>query len=472
MVFNSYLFIIIFLPVFLTFFYLTSYFCGKKGLYIVITAASLAFCAINGFSNAVFILGEIVVNYAFYVILRRKKTRHLLATFIALNVLFLGIFKYTDMAISLVNVVLKTNYNVLNIQAPLGISFITFQQIAFLVYVYKYPEFKTDALSYSAFISFFPHVLSGPILYAEEYYSQVKEKIGRVNWDNISAGLLLFSIGMAKKVLLADVYGKMVDAGYGAIDTLNFGSVLFVSVAYTLQIYFDFSGYCDMAMGIGKMININLPINFNSPYKAVTIDDFWDRWHMTLTRFLTRHIYIPLGGNRKGVVRTYINILMVFLISGLWHGASLTFVLWGFVHGLVMIISRLFKKSIYKIPKVITQVFTFAFVNFAWVIFRAGSFSAMKQIFMAFLKPGIYLSDIVTTSFDKIGFIDIVFGNKAIEAVVFVLIGLCIVFGAKNSLELVERCKWHRFSAICATLLLIVCMLSFTGTATYIYLRF
>ncbi|WP_027207502.1 MBOAT family O-acyltransferase [Butyrivibrio fibrisolvens] len=472
MFFNSYLFILIFLPTFLIAFYLAAKVLDNNGLFLITTAASLIFCASSGLTNAIFILGEIVVNYLFYIALKRNRSKHLLATFITLNVLFLGVFKYTDMAISLINAVLKTNYNILNIESPLGISFITFQQIAFLVYVYKNPDFSTNALSYSTFISFFPHVLSGPILYTEDFYSQCKEKIGKINWDNISSGLLLFSLGMAKKILLADVYGKMVNAGYDAIESLNTGSALFISIAYTLQIYFDFSGYCDMAMGVGKMININIPINFNSPYKAVTIDDFWDRWHMTLTRFLTRHVYIPLGGNRKGIVRTYINIMAVFLISGLWHGASLTFVMWGLVHGLAMIISRLFKKHISRIPKLITKALTFIFVNFAWIIFRAGSFSVMKQMVSAFLRPGLSLTTEVSSAFAKIGFIDINFGYNAALAIAFVIFGLILVFTTRNSLEITNKCKWSIKGAICATLLLIFCVLSFTGTTTYIYLRF
>ena len=268
------------------------------------------------------------------------------------------------------------------------------------------------------------------------------------------------------------VYGKMVNAGYDAIESLNVGSALFLSVAYTLQIYFDFSSYCDMAIGVGKMINISLPINFNSPYKALTIDEFWDRWHMTLTTFLTRYVYIPLGGNRKGTLRTYINIMIVFLVSGLWHGASLTFVLWGFVHGCAMIVSRFIKKSDFKIPKLISHVITFLVVDLAWIIFRAGSFSTLKKMAAAFLNPGLLLIDDITSAFDRIGFFNFDNTGNPLFALVFVIVGLGIVFIPKNSLELTESCKWKIPSAICSGLLLVFCLLSLTGTTSYIYMRF
>ncbi len=472
MVFNSYLFIIIFLPFFLLAFYTAGIIRDDKLIpFIVIIVSSLIFCARSGYFNCLFVVFDIVVNYIFYLVLCKKRTKAFLGLFISLNVLFLGVFKYLDMTISLMNVVFGTDIGITNIEAPLGISFFTFQQIAFLVYVYKNPDFKAGLISYSVFVSFFPHVLSGPILFTEPFFENLKKKLWKVDWHNMATGFL-FSIGLAKKTLLADVYGQMVDAGYASIESLNMGSALFVSLAYTLQIYFDFSGYCDMAIGVGRMVNVDLPMNFNSPYKAKTVDEFWDRWHMTLTRFLTQYVYIPLGGNRNGDVRTYVNIMIVFLISGLWHGASLTFVLWGTVHGMAMIVSRLLRNTIKKISGVFTQVLTFLFVNFAWIIFRAGTFTKLKEMARAFTKVDFALSKELQDSFSKVGWLDLTLGSKQALMLSFIALGLVLSFIPRNSLEIAENFKWKWYSAVFFACLVLFCIFSFTGTSTYIYLRF
>ena len=198
---------------------------------------------------------------------------------------------------------------------------------------------------YASFVTFFPQLIAGPIVTHDELIPQfIDEKKKRINWDNIAKGIYIFTIGMFKKVILADTFGNAVNWGFQNIAELDTSNALIVMLAYTMQIYFDFSGYCDMALGIGKMLNIELPLNFNSPYKALRITEFWDRWHITLTRFLTKYVYIPLGGNRRGRLRTYFNILIVFLISGIWHGANWTFILWGGVHGVFVILTRHFKR--------------------------------------------------------------------------------------------------------------------------------
>ena len=204
------------------------------------------------------------------------------------------------------------------------------------------------------FVTFFPQLVAGPIVLHSEIVPQFADKKKKkLNADNFAKGIMAFSFGLAKKVLIADTLGKVVNWGYLDVGALDRTNAIIVILCYTLQIYFDFSGYCDMATGIGKMFNIDLPMNFNSPYRAVTILDFWNRWHMTLTRFFTRYVYIPLGGNRKGKLRTYINVFIVFTVSGIWHGANWTFIVWGMVHGLFNIFTRIFKKYIDKLPKFI-----------------------------------------------------------------------------------------------------------------------
>ena len=207
-------------------------------------------------------------------------------------------------------------------------------------------------------------------MYHDELIPQLRaEKNHHLQYENLSRGLYAFSLGMAKKVLAADSLSKIVTAGYADVGALNNISTMFVMVCYSLQIYFDFSGYCDMAYGIGYLFNVTLPINFNSPYKAASIREFWERWHMTLTRFFTKYIYIPLGGSRKGTARTYINVMVVFLVSGIWHGANWTFILWGAVNGLGNLFDRVFDRILRRIPRLIRVLSTFCFCSIAWSMF-------------------------------------------------------------------------------------------------------
>jgi D-alanyl-lipoteichoic acid acyltransferase DltB (MBOAT superfamily) len=220
-----------------------------------------------------------------------------------------------------------------------------------------------------------------------------------VDYDNMVIGMRYFVLGLAKKVLLADRLMQVVDLGFADPSKLNSVSALVTVLSYTMQIYFDFSGYSDMAVGLGKMFNIDIPLNFTSPYRAHTIREFWERWHMTLTRFLTKYLYIPLGGNRKGNLRTYANILIVFTLSGLWHGANWTFVFWGILHGIAMMSNRFFRKTIDRVPKIILLVATFGFVNIAWVFFRAESLQSGFDMLVSILQGG---SGGVSTDIGKI----------------------------------------------------------------------
>ena len=227
------------------------------------------------------------------------------------------------------NYAAKTNFGLLGLALPLGISFYTFQQLSYVIDAYRRECEQYSLLEYAAYVSFFPQLIAGPIVYHDELIPQFRKKFSSLNYTNLSKGIYAFALGMAKKVLIADTFSKVVVVGYTDVGALNMVSALIVMVCYSLQIYFDFSGYCDMALGIGYLFDMELPINFNSPYKAASIVEFWDRWHMTLTRFFTKYVYIPLGGSRRGRVRTYVNIFIVFFVSGIWHGANWTFLLWG-----------------------------------------------------------------------------------------------------------------------------------------------
>ena len=256
--------------------------------------------------------------------------------------------------------------------APLGLSFFTFQQLWLLhdVYVGQIDTVPENALPLYAL--FFPTVSSGPILKPQSFFPQLSQpNFLHPDWADVSAGLYVFSIGMMKKVLLADPLGTVVQNGWAQAETLSAPGAWLVVLGYTLQLYFDFSGYCDIAAGIARLLGIRLPRNFNSPYRSLSVGSFWKRWHMTLTDFLRECVYFPLGGSRRGTLAAYRNILLVYLISGFWHGAGWTFLVWGLLHGLAQVLERGLGSRLERLPKGLRWCGTFLFVNLAWVFFRA-----------------------------------------------------------------------------------------------------
>lgn len=296
----------------------------------------------------------------------------LLAAGIAVNCGLLLYLKYYNFLLDNINMVFGFHIPAADIILPLGISFFTFVQIAFLVDVYRRDLLNFDLLDYLLNISFFPKLLSGPITRYREIAPQLQqESTFTVNYDNLSRGLYLFFIGLFKKLVIADTLALFANSGFDQAATLSCLDGWTASLAYTLQIYFDFSGYTDMALGVAWMFNISLPFNFDSPYRAKNVREFWKKWHMSLTRFLTDYIYIPLGGNRHGEARALLNTMITFIISGLWHGAGWTFIFWGFIHGLALVFYRLWNKINFKLPAILAWFVTFNFVNIAWVFFRA-----------------------------------------------------------------------------------------------------
>jgi len=241
---------------------------------------------------------------------------------------------------------------------------------------------KYNILDYALYICFYPQFVQGPIVLQSEFMPQLHDENRRtVDYEYLSRGMYRFILGLAKKVIIADSLAGVVNIGYQKLENIYGLSVLLLILAYTMQIYFDFSGYSDMAIGLGQMLHFDLPENFDSPYKACSISEFWDRWHITLTRFFTRYVYIPLGGSRKGQLRTYTNILLIFLLSGLWHGADWSFVAWGALHGVAMVIDRLIRRSGIKIPRWLGVLATFIFVNFVWVFFVADNLDLAMMSF-------------------------------------------------------------------------------------------
>ena len=377
MQFNSYIFILVFVPLLLIGYFgfnKINIFLGK--LYLI--AASALFYIYGGFGIAVILAVSIIVNYILALLIDKQNTEIYRKLFLVIsivgNVIALLYFKYYNFFISNANSILKTNFNTKNIILPLGVSFFTFQQIMYLVNIYKREIERVDIFDYLAYILYFPKLVSGPVVEPAELISQINCIEGkRINWDNISFGIKIFCLGFFKKLILADTFAAAVSWGYANMDVVTSMDLFLVMLSYTFEIYFDFSGYSDMAVGISTMLNITLPINFNSPYKALSIREFWTRWHMTLTGFLTKYIYIPLGGSRNGKFRTYVNILIVFLVSGIWHGANWTFVLWGIAHGLFSIADRVLEKTQKKIFEPVRWMCTFFVVNILWLLFRSSS---------------------------------------------------------------------------------------------------
>ena len=280
-----------------------------------------------------------------------------------------------------------TKFEVVKIALPLAISFFTFQQIAYLVDSYRQETQEYDFLNYCLFVTFFPQLIAGPIVHHKEMmpqFSQIRTKV--INYSNIYRGLSIFTIGLGKKVLIADTLGEYSSFGFGSVESLTWYQSWVTILSYTFQIYFDFSGYTDMAIGSALIFNIKLPFNFNSPYKAVSIQEFWRRWHMTLSRWLRDYVYIPLGGNRKGELIAYRNLLLTFALGGLWHGASWTFIIWGILHGLGCCIHKLWSKTSYKLPVSLSIIITFMYVVITWIFFKAQDLQTalilLKKMFM------------------------------------------------------------------------------------------
>lgn len=349
MLFNSYVFIFLFFPLCMVGYFGLNKLKWYNLAQLFLLGMSLWFYGFFNPSYLPIILVSMVFNYgATYVMGKTenkvlKKAELIFAILANIGVLFY--FKYYDFFIGNINVLFKTDFTLKNILLPLGISFFTFQQVSYVVDAYRGEVQQYNFLQYASFVVYFPQLIAGPIVTHDELIPQFGDlNKKRFNWDNFSKGAFMFALGLAKKVLIADTFGIAANWGFANIASLDSTNAILTTLAYTVQIYFDFSGYCDMAIGIGQMMNLELPVNFDSPYKALTITEFWSRWHKTLTRFFTRYIYIPLGGNRKGKARTYINTMIVFLTSGLWHGANWTFILWGVIHGAFMVVTRHWKK--------------------------------------------------------------------------------------------------------------------------------
>lgn len=382
MQFNSFSFILLFLPLTVLLYYISNGLNITIGK-IVLLIASITFYAYPDWRVLNVISISLAINYLFAALIKktnRWRTLYLCIPII-INIGLLLYFKYSNFAITSINTYFGKEMPLKELILPVGISFFTFQQIAYIVAVYKGEIEKADILDYLVFILFFPKILMGPLTDPVDFIGQLNDSLSKkINWENISFGIKIFSLGLFKKVMLADVFAGAVAWGYTNIETATSMDWILVMLFYTFEIYFDFSGYSDMATGASLMFNITLPINFDSPYKAISIRDFWRRWHISLTKFLTKYIYIPLGGNKKGILFTCLNTMIVFLVSGIWHGANWTFILWGAMHGALSIFDRLFDKVQEKICGPARWICTFTAVNILWLLFRSETILQWRDI--------------------------------------------------------------------------------------------
>lgn len=383
MTFNTFQFVLLFLPLAVASCHVAATF-GSKCRRAALLVFSLAFYAFWGWKFLALLAGSVVVNHllARAALSRGGWGRRILSALaVAVNVGWLFLTKYYGFFVTNINAALGLDLRLLEIVVPIGISFFTFSQIAFLIGTWRGEIGRMGLLDYALYVCYFPKLLMGPITEPSVFFDELGRR-PHADWQGAASGIRQFAIGLVKKAVFADTFAAAANWGFSNVSALTGADALLVMLSYTFQIYFDFSGYSDMAIGVSRLLGVELPINFDSPYKAASIREFWKGWHVTLTKFLTKYVYIPLGGSRCGEVRTYVNILVVFLVSGLWHGANWTFVLWGSLHGILMVRDRLMARLDEKVPRPVRWLFAFVVLNVLWTLFRADSVSQ----FCAFMR--------------------------------------------------------------------------------------
>lgn len=512
MLFNSFEFVFIFLPIVLVGFLIISrmgygfWACGWLAL------ASIFFYGYWAPEYLLLLLTSTIVNYVFGSAIQNALSQKLqskgktwLILAIILNLSTLVYFKYANFLVDNLSLALGNQLDFAKVILPIGISFFTFTQIAYLVDTYQGKVHETNPVHYLLFVTYFPHLIAGPILHHSEMMPQFLERTTfTFSRANFLSGLLVFLIGMFKKVILADgiqpYVGPVFDAPLG--QTLTLFEAWGGALAYTLQLYFDFSGYSDMAIGLSRMFNIELPLNFNSPYKAKNISDFWRRWHMTLSRFLRDYLYIPLGGNRCGKTVRYSNLMLTMMLGGLWHGAGWAFVIWGCLHGFYLgcnhawqsINKKLFDNhpvpAWVLVPASITL--TFLCVVFAWVFFRAKDFEHAVHVIVAMvdvrnlaLPDGSMVSgwilsiapSISTTPLEAFG------GDRQIAWTLVLLLAIWVLPNTQQLMSRLQSVAWPQFAKLPEAAWFVVGVTSFwlalvliinetRGVSEFIYFNF
>lgn len=506
MLFNSYIFIFLFFPICLIGYYGLLRLRKKEAAQLFLLAMSFWFYGYFQVNYLLIMVFSIAVNYCFHRLLSKAASGKLLFLAITVNLGVLFYFKYYDFFISNINAVFGSSFLLRHVLLPLGISFFTFQQIGFLVDTYRGEVKDCGLLSYALFVAFFPQLIAGPIVTQAEMLPQFAGMTEqKFDWERFSRGYALFVLGLFKKVILADTLGAGVDFGYANIELLGRTDALVVIFAYSLQLYFDFSGYCDMARGIGRMLGIEIAVNFNSPYKAVNIVDFWKRWHMTLNRFFTSYVYIPLGGNRRGRGRMYLNFLIVFFLSGVWHGAGWNFIVWGMLHGVLYVLTRWYleKKRLHgkegvpgkhaqerqgaafsvrrRIVTFVSRIVLLLYVSVAWVYFRAADIAQANRLLLLALKGKVQkISFDLAECFQldelwyvlKVLRLDNLSYSRYLLMYFMLAAGLCLAMFGRNAAQIADRIKGKAYQAVLFGAVFVWCILSFSQVSTFLYFNF
>jgi D-alanyl-lipoteichoic acid acyltransferase DltB (MBOAT superfamily) len=467
MLFNSYEFLFLFLPITLAVYFLIARRSHEPSI-AWLFAASLFF---YGWWNPAYVgllIASILFNFSMGSAISRAhqtgntaRKQRLLAAAVGVDLALLAYYKYANFFLDNANQLLGLGWTMEAVILPLGISFFTFTQIAFLVDVYRGEVKEHNFIHYGLFVTYFPHLIAGPVLHHKEMMPQFAlKKTCRPHWETLSVGMTVFAFGLFKKVVLADgvaPFAAPVFDAAAAGQTLTLLEAWSGALAYTLQLYFDFSGYSDMAIGLSLMFGIRLPLNFNSPYKAANIIDFWRRWHMTLSRFLRDYLYFALGGNRKGIPRRYLNLMATMLLGGLWHGAGWTFVIWGGLHGLYLCLNhgwrslrrRLFgSRAAGRTERVAGWLLTFLAVVMGWVFFRAASFDAALAMLQGMVGVnGIALPNAIAARLGSARsiLVDLGFtsylggGSQFIFAWLWVVLLMVVVLAMPNTQQIMHR---------------------------------
>ena len=497
MLFNSTIFLFGFLPVTLLLFFVFGRYSVRVAR-LWLAAASLFFYAWWNPPYLILLAISIIFNYgAGYLLQFRERftsalppAKLILALGLAFNLGFLGYFKYSAFLVENLNEVAGTDFVLRHVALPLAISFFTFQKIAYLVDSYLGKVKEKSFLNYVLFAAFFPQLIAGPIVHYSEIFPQFKKpETYRFQWANFSDGATLFLLGLAKKVVLADEFARYSDAAFNGAQggaLISLAPAWVGALSYTLQLYFDFSGYSDMAIGLARMFNIELPLNFWSPYKAGSIIEFWRRWHMTLSRFLRDYVYIPLGGNRHGEVKRYRNLFLTMLVGGIWHGAGWTYVIWGTLHGVALAVNHLWDARIAPrtrplLYRAAAHVLTLAVVICGWVIFRSPSLHAARRVFGGMAgRSGAYLPDQVLNAvpalrrfFDGVGQVPYL-GDSTVmgsfEILIMLLLGYGIVFLAPNLYQMSQR---QRLAVVAVSFTFTFQKILFAGSISpFLYFQF
>lgn len=492
MLFNSIEYIFVFVPI-----VFSGYFFLNKRKYTTLSrwwllCASLFFYGWWNISYIPLIIISVVFN--FIITQEMNKIRihgnrifslvHLLQIGLLFNIGFLAYFKYWNFFLENLNLIMGTQFNLPNIILPLAISFYTLQQIAFIIDSYEGLVEEKKFINYALFVTFFPQLIAGPIVHHREVMPQFENAKNKLlNFKNINMGLFIFSIGLFKKVVLADTFEQWVTPGFDQSNNLTFFEAWATSLSYTFQIYFDFSGYTDMAIGAALLFNIKLPQNFNSPYVATNIMDFWKRWHITLTNFITTYIYTPFLRLFSHITFTALMIATLgsFLVSGLWHGASWTFILWGLMHGLGLVAYHSWKKFVkIKLNRYISWFLTFNFINLTFVVFRANNVSDIIKVYEGMLGfNGIILplrlnSNLASLSTFGVKFEAFWLGsiNGSNFTIVLLALGAMICFFTSNAAHSLSFFKSNLKTAAITISSLSLGILSLNKISEFLYFNF